>query len=130
VPDDFYQCLCLSSFVTFVYAATISSRVVVSADRFWAIGFPFSYHGRTARTVTLVVVLSWILPMVPGALLALNPNKENFNGVCKLTSLMVLESTVFDLVYFCVHCLAMVVLYIAVFFMVRKLVRFVATWQP
>lgn len=127
MPHDYDHCLYLSSFVIFLYAATMMSRIVVSVDRFWAIYFPFSYHTRKNRTVTFLMISSWILPITIGATMVFSRHgEENFDGKnnkCVLRLLMESDLIAVCSVYFFFSCLLIIVMYFLIWLKIHQQVK-------
>ena len=114
--------LYLSAFVLYIHAATLSLRVVVTLNRFWAVCFPISYRKRKKITRAVVLIMSWIFPIFSTIFLIVQwKPKENSDQInCHITKFVNFNMTIFVSCYASFHLLLIVLLYTIILRTIHK----------
>lgn len=99
----------------------MTSLLMLSLDRFWAMRFPHSYHQKDDKTALNILLLSWMFPMILGVLPLIGWNgKDKYENKCIVTTMMDFKLTVLCFSYIFAHCIAMIVLYALIYSSIKK----------
>lgn len=121
-----YQlCLASMSFNSIVYSASLASLAAVSADRFWAICHPISYHKNTDRVTNIIIVSLWALSISAGLLLLLGSQGESFYSktdpyLCIAGAVLQFDAILWIAFLVCSVWLTMIVLYAFIYLRIVK----------